>query len=47
MYLTIKDYDIRLDSYLLDFPNNEVRKGFQVLLASGYLSPSKEEIPRR
>lgn len=46
-YLTIKDYDIRLDSYLLDFPNNEVRKGFLVLLASGYLSPSKEEIPRR
>ena len=26
-YLTIKEYDSRRNRYLLDFPNNEVKKG--------------------
>lgn len=33
-YLTIKDWDMDTDSYLLDFPNDEVRRGFVSLLAS-------------
>lgn len=32
-YLTIKDWDMDTDSYLLDFPNDEVRRGFDALLA--------------
>ena len=36
-YLTIKDYDSVSDSYLLDLPNNEVKKGFLTLIASNYL----------
>lgn len=32
-YLTIKDYDMRRNAYLLDFPNNEVRQGFLVMLS--------------
>lgn len=35
-YLTIKDYDSLFNTYLLDFPNNEVRGGFLTALASGY-----------
>ena len=33
-YLTIKDWDMYLDSYLLDFPNDEVKNGFLNLLAN-------------
>ena len=36
-YLTIKDYDCMSNSYLLDLPNNEVKKGFLTLIASNYL----------
>lgn len=36
-YLTIKDYDCLSNSYLLDLPNNEVKKGFLTLIASNYL----------
>lgn len=36
-YLTIKDYDPYTNSYLLDLPNNEVKKGFLTLIASNYL----------
>lgn len=36
-YLTIKDYDKYSNSYLLDLPNNEVKKGFLTLIASNYL----------
>ena len=36
-YLTIKDYDRLSNSYLLDLPNNEVKKGFLTLIASNYL----------
>ena len=41
-YLTIKDYDQSTESFLLDFPNNEVRKGFLSLIASSYLKNSEE-----
>lgn len=43
-YLTIKDYDKRRNRYLLDFPNNEVRKGFLSVIAASYLKPKHEEI---
>lgn len=36
-YLTIKDYDPYSNSYLLDLPNNEVKKGFLTLIAANYL----------
>ena len=36
-YLTIKDFDRDFNTYLLDFPNNEVREGLVTLLASTYL----------
>lgn len=36
-YLTIKDCNLLMNSYLLDFPNNEVRKGFVTLVANNYL----------
>ena len=36
-YLTIKGYDFLTRTYLLDFPNNEVRQGFLTLIASNYL----------
>ena len=39
-YLTIKDYNKRLSTYLLDFPNEEVRNGFIDALASGYFKGS-------
>lgn len=43
-YLTIKDYDIRRNRFLLDFPNNEVRSGFLTMIASGYLKNKNENI---
>ena len=39
-YLTIKDYNKRLFTYLLDFPNEEVRNGFIDAVASGYFKGS-------
>ncbi len=36
-YLTIKDYDQEMDTFLLDFPNNEVKRGFVTLAANSYL----------
>ena len=38
-YLTVKGYNRRTRSYLLDFPNNEVKMGFTTLLTSSYLKP--------
>lgn len=38
-YLTIKAYDRQTNSYLLDFPNDEVKSGFLSILASSYLKP--------
>ena len=40
-YFTIKDWDMDTDSYLLDFPNDEVRHGFLALLAANYLKPNE------
>ncbi len=36
-YLTIKDYDPEFGRFLLDFPNNEVKNGFVILIAASYL----------
>ena len=41
-YLTIKGYDRDFGTFLLDFPNNEVKKGFVALIASDYLKPRQE-----
>ena len=38
-YLTIKDYNVRRNTFLLDFPNNEVKSGFLTMIASDYLKP--------
>ena len=35
-YLTIKDFDRDMNTFLLDFPNNEVKRGFVSLVASNY-----------
>lgn len=45
-YLTIKDYDSEFGTFLLDFPNNEVKKGFVALIASDYLSPHQRQLYR-
>ena len=36
-YFTIKDFDREMNTYLLDFPNNEVKKGFVTMVANDYL----------
>ncbi len=36
-YLTIKDWDMEVDAYLLDFPNDEVKRGFVAMLTTSYL----------
>ncbi|MCF2736618.1 ATP-binding protein [Bacteroides caecigallinarum] len=41
-YLTIKDYDMEFNTFLLDFPNNEVKSGFLIAVASSYLKPSED-----
>ena len=41
-YLTIKDYDREMESYLLDFPNDEVKKGFVTLAANSYLATRED-----
>lgn len=43
-YLTIKDYKLSRGTFLLDFPNNEVKKGFVSLVASDYLRPRRESV---
>ena len=43
-YLTIKGYRPMTDTYLLDFPNNEVREGFLTLVASNYLKSRNEHL---
>ena len=40
-YLTIKDYDVSLNAFMLDFPNDEVKRGFVTLLANNYLQPEE------
>ena len=41
-YLTVKDCNLRRNTYLLDFPNNEVKNGFISILANDYLKPRKD-----
>ena len=41
-YLTIKAVDRRFGTYLLDFPNREVREDLVTLLANNYLQPSED-----
>ena len=41
-YLTIKDYNLTYNRFLLDFPNNEVKNGFITLIASDYLKPHED-----
>ena len=41
-YLTIKDVNLRRNTFLLDFPNNEVKKGFVTMVASDYLKTGIE-----
>lgn len=40
-YLTIKDWKMSTNSYLLDFPNDEVRNGFLTMVATNYLQPKE------
>ena len=40
--LTIKAVDREFDTYLLDFPNREVRQGMVTLLANNYLQPADD-----
>ena len=37
-YLTIKDFDLRRNLFLLDYPNNEVKEGFLSLIAGSYFN---------
>lgn len=37
-YLTIKKFDLRRNMFLLDYPNDEVKKGFLSLVASSYFN---------
>lgn len=41
-YLTVKDYDREMESYLLDFPNDEVKKGFVTMTANSYLGTRED-----
>ena len=41
-YLTIKDYDREMRTYLLDFPNDEVKKGFVTMTANSYLATRED-----
>ncbi len=41
-YLTIKKFNRFTNSYLLDFPNDEVRNGFVTLVAANYLKPKED-----
>lgn len=40
-YLTIKEYDRDMNLFLLDFPNDEVKRGFVTLLANNYWKPKE------
>ena len=41
-YLTIKGYDREMETYLLDFPNDEVKNGFVTMAANSYLSTKED-----
>lgn len=42
-YLTIKDYDKEYGTFLLDFPNEEVRTGFISSIVSGYFKETGDK----
>ncbi len=42
-YLTIKNHDCEVDTYLLDYPNNEVRNSFIIHLSTVYLGGSAND----
>ena len=44
-YLTIKSYDRDMNEYWLDFPNNEVKRGFVAMIASSYLKTRESVTP--
>ena len=37
-YLTIKDFDLEDNTFLLDYPNKEVKRGFLTMVASNYFA---------
>jgi hypothetical protein len=39
--ITEEDWNMNMDSYLLDFPNDEVKNGFLTLVATSYLQPKE------
>lgn len=41
-YLTIKGFNRRFNTFLLDFPNKEVKEGFVSLVANNYLQVSRD-----
>ena len=41
-YLTIKEFSLEDGTFLLDFPNNEVKRGFLTIVASSYLGDRVE-----
>ena len=41
-YLTIKDVNLKRNTFLLDFPNDEVKKGFVTMVAADYLKTGIE-----
>ena len=41
-YLTVKDYDPDVRTYLLDYPNDEVKEGFVTMIANNYLSQKED-----
>ena len=46
-YLTIKKFDLEEMTFLLDFPNNEVKRGFLTMVASSYFGVSLQVFPIR
>lgn len=40
-YLTIKEFDMEEMTFLLDFPNNEVKRGFLTMVASSYFDKTE------
>lgn len=42
-YLTIKGYDQEYNEYMLDYPNDEVRKGFMTLMANSFWKKAETE----
>ena len=43
-YLTIKGYEREFGTFLLDFPNNEVKHGFVTLVAANYLKADNSKM---